>query len=166
MEFNPDKCEVIRITTRRKNKIVTNYSIPEQQLKEVKGANYLGVTIDRTLATGCPLREERLPSTQQCDHAARKPELGVPCEQASGSQARNVVPHYKQLSGGNNIRTHSRSYTHQGQHTPLLTISHPHRSLQTLLLSQHHQYMEQCTQQLVSKQSFDSFRRHLHSLST
>ena len=33
-------------------------------------------------ATGCTLREERLPSTQQCDHHARKLELGVPCEQA------------------------------------------------------------------------------------
>ena len=88
-------------------------------------------------ATGCKLREERLPSTQQCDHHAGKPELSVPCEQAAGSQARNVVSHYKQLSGRNNIRTHSRSYTHQRQHTPLLTTTHPHRSLQTLLLSNH-----------------------------
>ena len=203
MEFNPDKCEVMRNTKRRK--IVTNYSIHEHQLKEVKGAKYLGLTIDRTLswndhinnvtkkanntraflhqqmprgyqnvmlpnfcqanrgvcvdgmgsvhreeheicgeraATGGPIREERLPSTQQCDHHARKPELVVPCEQAGGSQARNVVPHYKQLSGRNNIRTHSRSYTHQRQHTPLLTTFHPHRSLQTLLLSEHHQDMD------------------------
>ena len=44
MKFNPDKCEIIR----RKKKIVTNYSIHEHQLKEVKGAKYLGVTIDRT----------------------------------------------------------------------------------------------------------------------
>ena len=94
-------------------------------------------------ATGCTLREERLPSTQQCDHHARKLELGVPCEQAGGSQARNVMSHYKQLSGCNNIRTHSRSYTHQRQHTPLLTTIHPHRSLQTLLLSEHNQIMEQ-----------------------
>ena len=50
MEFNPDKCEVIRTTNRRKKKIVTNYSIHEHQLKEVKGAKYLGVTIDRTLS--------------------------------------------------------------------------------------------------------------------
>ena len=50
MEFNPDKCEIIRITNRRKKKIVTNYSIHEHQLKEVKGAKYLGVTIDRTLS--------------------------------------------------------------------------------------------------------------------
>ena len=94
-------------------------------------------------ATGCPLREERLPSTQQCNYHARKPEMGDPCEQAGGSQARNVVPHYKQLSGRNNIRTHSRSHTHQREHTPLLTTTHPHRSLQTLLLSEHHQVMEQ-----------------------
>ena len=50
MEFNPDKCEIIRITNRRKKKIVTNYSIHEHQLNEVKGAKYLGVTIDRTLS--------------------------------------------------------------------------------------------------------------------
>ena len=50
MEFNSDKCEVIRITNRRKKKIVTNYSIHEHQLKKVKGAKYLGLTIDRTLS--------------------------------------------------------------------------------------------------------------------
>ena len=94
-------------------------------------------------ATGCKLREERLPSTQQCDHHAGKLELGVRCEQAGGSQVRNVVSHYKQLSRRNNIRTHIRSYTHQRQHTPLLTTIHTHRSLQTLLLFKHHQIMEQ-----------------------
>ena len=159
MEFNPHKCEIIRITNRRKKKIVTNYSMHGHQLKEVKGAKYLGVTIDRTLswndhnqqcdkesqqhqglptaqhqqmprgyqnamlsnicqvnrgvcldgmgpvqrgkhqigreraATGYTLREEPLPSTQQCDHHAGKLELGVPCEQAGGSHARNVVSH-------------------------------------------------------------------------
>ena len=210
MEFNPDKSEIIRITNRRKKKIVTNYSIHEHQLKEVKGAKYLGVTIDRTLswnehinnvtkkanntraflqrninrcpeaikticyqafvrpiveyastvwdpstekniksscgepaATGCTLRKERLSTTQQCDYHAGKLELGVPCEQAGGSQARDVVSNYKQLSRRNNIRTHSRAYTHQRQHTLLLTTIHPHRSLQTLLLSKHHQIMEQ-----------------------
>jgi len=93
-------------------------------------------------ATGCPLREEWLPLTQQCDHHAWQPELGDPCEQAGRSQARNVVPHYKQPSGHNNFRTHSHSYTHQRQHTLLLTTFHLHRSLQTLL-SEHHQVMEQ-----------------------
>ena len=47
---NPDKCDFIRITNRRKKKIVTNYSINEHQLKKVKGAKYLGVTIDRVLS--------------------------------------------------------------------------------------------------------------------
>ena len=50
MEFNSDKCVVIRVTNRRKKKFVTNYSIHEHQLKEVKGAKYLGVTIDTTLS--------------------------------------------------------------------------------------------------------------------
>ena len=50
MEYNPAKCEVIRNTNRRKNIIVTNYSTHGHQLKEVKGAKYLGLTIDRTLS--------------------------------------------------------------------------------------------------------------------
>jgi hypothetical protein len=50
VEFNPDKCEVIRITNRRKRKIFTNYSVQEHQLKKVKGAKYIGLTIDRTLS--------------------------------------------------------------------------------------------------------------------
>ena len=111
------------------------YGTPPQR----KTSNRCG---DRA-ATGCTLREERLPSTQQCDHHARKLELGVPCEQAGGSQARNIVAHYKQLSRRNNIRTHSRFYTHQRQHTPVLSTIHPHRSLQTLLPSEHHQIMKQ-----------------------
>ena len=202
MEFNPDKCEIVRITNRKR--IVTNYSVHEHQLKEVKVAKYLGLTIDRTLswndninnvttkvnntraflqhninrcpeaikplcyqtfarpiveyasmehpicgervATGGPLREERLPSTQQCDHHARKSELGVPCEQAGGSQARNVVPHYKQLSGRNNIRTHSLSYTHQRQHTPLFTTFHQHRSLHPSFFPSTIKTWNKCTQ--------------------
>ena len=108
-------------------------------------------SVGERAATGCPLHEDRLPSTQQCDHHARKPELGVPCEQASGSQARNVIPHYKQLSGRNNIRTHSRPYTHQRQHTLLLTTSFQlHRSLQTVLLSEHYQDMKQKQHTTVS----------------
>ena len=207
MEFNPDKCEIIRITNRRKKKIVTNYSIHEHQLKEVKGAKYLGVTIDRTLSwnehinnvtkkanntraflqrninicpeaikTLCyqvfvrpiveyastvsdPSTEKNIKSVENVQRQAARfvksdyrrrssvttmlESLGVPCEQAGGSQARNVLSHYKQLSRRNNIRTHNRSYTHQRQHTPLLSTIHPHRSLQTLLPSEHHQIMEQ-----------------------
>jgi hypothetical protein len=50
VEFNPHKCEVIRITNRRKRKIFTNYSVQEHQLKKVKGAKYIGLTMDRTLS--------------------------------------------------------------------------------------------------------------------
>ena len=49
MEFNPDKCDIIRITNRRKKKVVSCYSIHVKVLKEVTGAKYLGVTIDRKL---------------------------------------------------------------------------------------------------------------------
>ena len=78
------------------------------------------------------------------------------------------------------------SYTHQRQHTPLPTTIHLHRSLQTLHVSRGntHRYPQpstcieaykhsffpstiktwnNCTHQLVSKQSLNSFRRHLHS---
>ena len=54
----------------------------------------------------------------------------------------------------------------RGKHTPLLTTIHPHRSLQTLLLSKHHQIMEQMHTTIVSKQSLDSFRRLLQSRPT
>ena len=49
MEFNLDKCEIIRITNRRKKKVVSCYLIHWKSPKEVTGAKYLGVTIDRKL---------------------------------------------------------------------------------------------------------------------
>ena len=41
MEFNPDKCEIIRITNRRNKKVVSCYSIHGIALKEVTCAKYL-----------------------------------------------------------------------------------------------------------------------------
>ena len=49
MHFNPDKCEVLRITL-KKNIIEANYTIHNQQLQVVQKAKYLGVTIDKTLS--------------------------------------------------------------------------------------------------------------------
>ena len=49
MVFNPDKCEHIRITHKRKISQST-YKIHGQVLKETTKAKYLGVTIDRTLS--------------------------------------------------------------------------------------------------------------------
>ena len=49
MEFNPDKCEIIRITNRRQKKVVSCYSIHGKALKEVTGAKYPGETINRKL---------------------------------------------------------------------------------------------------------------------
>ena len=49
MLFNPDKCEHIRITKKRKI-IQTTYIIHGQQLKETAQAKYLGVTIDNKLS--------------------------------------------------------------------------------------------------------------------
>ena len=44
MQFNPDKCEVIRITNKR-NPIIGTYRIHGPELQIVKHAKYLGATI-------------------------------------------------------------------------------------------------------------------------
>ena len=49
MEFNPDKCEIIRITNRRKKKVVSCYSIHGKALNKITCVKYLVVTIDRKL---------------------------------------------------------------------------------------------------------------------
>ena len=49
MSFNPDKCEVLRITNKR-NKIMVNYYIHGQQLQIVDNAKYLGLTISKNLS--------------------------------------------------------------------------------------------------------------------
>ena len=49
MEYNSDKGEIITITNSRKKKVVSCYSIHGKAPKEVTGAKYLGVTIDRKL---------------------------------------------------------------------------------------------------------------------
>ena len=49
MQFNPDKCEVIRITNRKSKKLTVPYSIHNSVLREVKAAKYLRVTIDDRL---------------------------------------------------------------------------------------------------------------------
>ena len=49
MHFNPDKCEVIRITNKRKI-VNANYTIHGQELGFTEKAKYLGVTIDPKLS--------------------------------------------------------------------------------------------------------------------
>ena len=49
MAFNPDKCEHIRITNKKKI-VQSSYQIQGQVLKEITKAKYLGVTIDKTLS--------------------------------------------------------------------------------------------------------------------
>ena len=49
MSFNPDKCEVIRITKKRKP-IDANYTIHGKELGHTKNAKYLGVLIGDTLS--------------------------------------------------------------------------------------------------------------------
>ena len=90
MEFNPDKCEITRITNRRKQKIVTNYSIHEHQLKDVKGAKYLGVTIDRTLSLN-----------EHVNNVKRKPTTPGPSYSETSTDAPRLSKRYtiKRLSG-------------------------------------------------------------------
>ena len=49
MLFNPDRCEMIRITNKRKA-IEGSYNIHGHTLKQTNRAKYLGVTIDNTLS--------------------------------------------------------------------------------------------------------------------
>ena len=49
MSFNPDKCEVLRITNKRLHIINTTYTIHGQPLSIVDSAKYLGVTISSKL---------------------------------------------------------------------------------------------------------------------
>ena len=44
MEFNPDKCEVIRLT-KKKNPIIFPYKLHSIELSSTENANYWGVTI-------------------------------------------------------------------------------------------------------------------------
>ena len=48
MDFNPDKCEVLRVTLKRKA-IVSNYNIHGKVLQTVPAAKYICVTIDSKL---------------------------------------------------------------------------------------------------------------------
>ena len=49
MQFNPDKCCVIRITNKR-NPLKNRYYIHDTELQAVKDASYLGVTISFDLS--------------------------------------------------------------------------------------------------------------------
>ena len=49
MAFNPDKCEVIRITNKKKHTLF-KYTLHGIGLKETDSAKYLGVTITKDLS--------------------------------------------------------------------------------------------------------------------
>jgi hypothetical protein len=49
MEFHPQKCQLLRISRKKKN-ISANYTIHNHTLEEVETAKYLGVTVHRTLS--------------------------------------------------------------------------------------------------------------------
>ena len=51
MSFNPDKCEVIRVTNKKKPTIF-KYMLHGVSLKETDSAKYLGVNISRDLSWG------------------------------------------------------------------------------------------------------------------
>ena len=49
MSFNPDKCEVLRVTNKRKHILHTQYKIHDRILNTVDKTKYLGVTIQSKL---------------------------------------------------------------------------------------------------------------------
>ena len=50
MEFNPDKCKVLRITNKRKIVVNNNYIMHGQILELVDSAKYLGVFFHKKLS--------------------------------------------------------------------------------------------------------------------
>ena len=48
MEFNSDKCEVLRIT-RKRNPVIFPYKLHNKELNVTNAAKYLGVTISKDL---------------------------------------------------------------------------------------------------------------------
>ena len=52
MSFNPSKCKVIRMTGKR-NPIKHTYQIYGQDLREVTGGKYLGITLTHNLSWNC-----------------------------------------------------------------------------------------------------------------
>ena len=62
MEFNPDKCEVLRITLNTKT-----YLIHDKVLNLVPSAKYLGITID-----------SKLTFNEHVNNIGKKPTLHVP----------------------------------------------------------------------------------------
>jgi len=67
MEFNPDKCEVLRITLNTKRIITGSYLIHGKVLNLVPSAQYLGITID-----------SKLTFNEHVDNICKKPTLHVP----------------------------------------------------------------------------------------
>ena len=48
MEFNSDKCEVLRIT-RKRNPVIFPYKLHNKELNVTNAAKYLGVTISKDI---------------------------------------------------------------------------------------------------------------------
>jgi len=49
MSFNPDKCEVLRVTAKQKNITKAEYTIHGKPVNAVSSAKYLGLTIHTKL---------------------------------------------------------------------------------------------------------------------
>ena len=51
MKFHPDKCQLLKVTTRTKRKTSTfNYNIHNTTIQDTENANYLGVNINNKLS--------------------------------------------------------------------------------------------------------------------
>ena len=50
MSFNPDKCEVLRVTNKRTRVIQYNYCIHRSMLRNVDSAKYVGIMIAKSIS--------------------------------------------------------------------------------------------------------------------
>jgi len=108
MEFNPDKCEVLRITLNTKRIITGTYLIHCKVLNLVPSAKYLGITIDSELTFN-----------EHVDNICKKPTLHVPLSLGIQKNAQSKSKLWRTKL----LYAHSWSmHPHHGRLTPSVTL--------------------------------------------
>ena len=78
MSFNPGKCEVLRVTNKRKHIIHTHYKIHGMILDTVDKTKYLGVTIQSKLNWKPHTISQRRPTASGRSYREISPTAPVP----------------------------------------------------------------------------------------